>query len=775
MQAKNKGRTINTCFSKLCEKAKMNLRIVCTVITQSMAPSEGEGRRTSVIVTKKLFFTLLSFLLGLSRLNVGMNPFATACFCASGRWQTIYCFVGAVASLPFYGKYAFFNFLCLFLCFLIRKSVTKGKFDEKMSQKLVCAFLTSLTVGFCNLLCGKINASNIFSYAVYVALCTFCTYLFEKSLYAKRSRVSDGMFTLSVYSLCVCLVPALSRMSFSFFDTALLYCALVTMYLSKLRGPVYGCVCGFVTGFACQNPLLSAPLGIGGLVIGYTYCKNKALSCVSFCASCFFASIYVLGKTALFATLLPLVVSSFAFLLFGEYLPDIFSFGVKKFSVKESEKSDESFEKVSDSLSGLSGIIYKFAEHMKMPSGTETCALVDKALDEVCSSCSMNNFCYAKKECDYKKVRENVSSLLHKGALSEDTLSKLFLNKCIKTKQLCERINADFCELNFLTMKSNRTQTVASMYNSMSHLLKDTNENAKRKTFRDKNLEEKISSALKNVGVEFSFVTAFGKRSKNICVHGVRADKIPLSGEDLTSYLSDFCKIKLSEPSFDISDSADMVMKFTRDEIVSLEYAQCSLTKSENDVCGDTASFFESDNGKFYALIADGMGSGKSAAATSRLACAFLERMLCCDSAKNICLEMLNNLLLSKNDETFTSVDLLEIDKLTSNATFIKAGSAPSFVLRKNHLYKICSETPPVGIIPTFCAESTKFNLERGDVIFMVSDGVVQSDDDGAWLSELIHLDSKNEPALLASKLIERAGCINERQDDATSCVIRVI
>ena len=118
---------------------------------------------------------------------------------------------------------------------------------------------------------------------------------------------------------------------------------------------------------------------------------------------------------------------------------------------------------------------------------------------------------------------------------------------------------------------------------------------------------------------------------------------------------------------------------------------------------------------------------------------------------------------------------MLEIDKLNATAYFVKAGAAPSFVLRRNHLYKISSETPPVGIIPAFSAESTRFGLEKGDVIFMVSDGVIQSDADAVWLSELISEESDYEPALLASRLIERSKQAGDRNDDASACVIKVL
>lgn len=43
---------------------------------------------------------------------------------------------------------------------------------------------------------------------------------------------------------------------------------------------------------------------------------------------------------------------------------------------------------------------------------------------------------------------------------------------------------------------------------------------------------------------------------------------------------------------------------------------------------------------------------------------------------------MLNKVLMAKKDEVFTTVDLIEIDKLTGEATLVKAGAAPSYLLR---------------------------------------------------------------------------------------------
>ena len=490
-----------------------------------------------------------------------------------------------------------------------------------------------------------------------------------------------------------------------------------------------------------------------------------------------FCHIYLLGTEKLHIFLAFTFSSSLIFLAVNRYLPDIFSNSeaVSQKAQKHNVKKVQSeFDRVSDSLTGLSSVICKFAEHMKAPSSVETAKIIDKAFDMVCATCSMSNLCYAKRECNYEAARDKIISGLISSPLKEEELSHLLLDKCIKSNQICDSINKNYSELYFMTMKSNRTQTVGGLYNSMSHLMKNTAERESKSKERDTRLEKAIGEALKKIGIPFSYINVYGKRGKTAYIHGIRADKIPCSCKDLCGYLSQECRLSFSEPTFDISDSADMVMKFSRDTILSVEYAQCCRAKDDESVNGDTTSFFETDEDYFYTVIADGMGSGKTAAATSRLSCVFLEKMLSAGTAKNICIEMLNNLLLSKNDEAFSGIDLLEIDKLTGSAYFIKAGAAPSFVLRKNRLYKICSETPPVGIIPSFSAESTRFTLEKGDIIIMVSDGVISSDSDALWLSELIRLDTGNEPALLASELIEKSKEFGARGDDASACVIRI-
>ena len=168
------------------------------------------------------------------------------------------------------------------------------------------------------------------------------------------------------------------------------------------------------------------------------------------------------------------------------------------------------------------------------------------------------------------------------------------------------------------------------------------------------------------------------------------------------------------------------------------------------------------------------MGSGREAALTSRLCGIFLKKMLAAGNSKPVAMEMLNNFIRSKNTECFSTVDLLEIDLLNGCASFIKSGAVASFVMREDKLFRIASNTMPVGITKEINAEEVKFELKDGDVIVMVSDGVGQSTEDTVRVSNILTYSWENDLKKMADKILYNARATSTRSDDISVGIIRV-
>ena len=117
---------------------------------------------------------------------------------------------------------------------------------------------------------------------------------------------------------------------------------------------------------------------------------------------------------------------------------------------------------------------------------------------------------------------------------------------------------------------------------------------------------------------------------------------------------------------------------------------------------------------------------------------------------------------------------MLQIDQLSGESLFIKSGAAPSYILREGSLFKVASNTMPIGITREMNAEEIKFTLHHDDVVIMTSDGVAQSFDDSIWLTELICTQWEDDLQIMADKIREQAEQRNLHRDDITVGVIRV-
>lgn len=199
-------------------------------------------------------------------------------------------------------------------------------------------------------------------------------------------------------------------------------------------------------------------------------------------------------------------------------------------------------------------------------------------------------------------------------------------------------------------------------------------------------------------------------------------------------------------------------------------------SKTGYNVSGDTVIYFEREN-KFFVILCDGMGSGDDAMHQSRLTARLFEKFLKAGFDKETSLRMINSALALKADqESFSTVDILEIDTETGESEFLKIGSAQSFIKRKKEIGVISSKSLPVGILDNIEAEPIRCKVEIGDIIVMVSDGVseagcgvLKSD----WIKKLLLLE-KRKPWEVADLIIEGAKARAKFSDDMTCCVIKI-
>lgn len=218
-----------------------------------------------------------------------------------------------------------------------------------------------------------------------------------------------------------------------------------------------------------------------------------------------------------------------------------------------------------------------------------------------------------------------------------------------------------------------------------------------------------------------------------------------------------------------------MTVRCSERERFEVETGWAQRKKEGQAVSGDQQSRFLTEDGRAVMMLADGMGSGESAAAVSADALALIGRFAkagcsLCESARAVA-----PMLAARLEERgFTTLDLLEIDLFSGRCALTKYGAAPTWLLSGGRARKLESRALPAGLeagAPP--PEPDYFTLREDCRILMVSDGAADGLDE-AFLLEYLRLHpGADDPEELARGLVDRPAP-EDAPDDRTALVVSV-
>lgn len=124
--------------------------------------------------------------------------------------------------------------------------------------------------------------------------------------------------------------------------------------------------------------------------------------------------------------------------------------------------------------------------------------------------------------------------------------------------------------------------------------------------------------------------------------------------------------------------------------------------------------------------------------------------------------------------ETLSTIDIAKIDLYTGRVEFFKAGSASSFVSLDGIVAEVSSHSLPVGILQGIQFDRRIAILNDGDLLLMMSDGVLTPDPD--TVKHYIEAHQEESISDLADGLIAfaKANAEDGRFDDLSVLAIRL-
>ncbi len=698
-------------------------------------------------------------------------------------------FSGVLVSSAFVGQNGFFYLLAYLIFFLTRAGISGGRMDEGNLARVTFSAFASAGLGLLLAAIDGFELRAVFA-AVSGGIITpvfsylLCGFYMEigsgemgEGLSSKRRVYAQGAnFALAYLFLYTLREVQVVTVSLSF-----VLAVVFTLCLARSRGALYGAAAGMIGGMAQLSPEVAPALAVAGFFSGlfFEYSSYVAMM-ISFVAACGYC-MYTEGLERFGFFTADYLCALAIFFPLSYFLP-----GEKVRQQKKADAKPEPFRaegvkaarqklrSMSEAFSSLSEVFYTVGNTIKKPKLSDSSRLVSDCCAMVCTQCALSGVCWGSRQASSVDTTARIAAkLLADGKVEEEDFGEPFRSSCISLRELAELINRRFGELNGSFLKNNKTRLLAGEYSSVSRLLKSTAGELDRELDYNPALESIAEKALKNLGISYRRVAVFGNRELKIDVYGVSLERVQHCAEKILQVFGDAFSCRFAGPDFTMLEES-VIMRLQKTRVLSLECAKSGCTKKGESVSGDHAGFFETAQNYFYTLICDGMGSGREAAFTSRLAAIFIEKLMHCATPKNVTLEMLNAFLMSKTDETFTTVDLLEIDLLSGEAHFIKAGAAASYVLRGDRLRRIESRTPPAGVLTSMCAEQTTLRLLPGDFVILLSDGVEEGEEGG----ELITLLSENNfenAGTLCDRIFSFAREKGGGRDDLSVSVVKVM
>lgn len=452
---------------------------------------------------------------------------------------------------------------------------------------------------------------------------------------------------------------------------------------------------------------------------------------------------------------------------------------------------------VSDRLTKLGGLLAEMgrtfavagaARGDKREQGSDMGSVVESLALRLCSRCPGYRKCWEDHLYQtYKEVVDFVNGGRVKGELRDADMPLPLRQRCLRPSQLTQTLHGILVEreerLRWQARLEGQINVVPAQLQGVASLLEGLADQVRVEIGRSDEIQVILADGLREMRVPADVVEVRPQGTEGrfdiLIERQTPCDRIGLWREQVTRVVTRALGTEYVVWQETCSQDGHCALRFVPRPPYCIDQASLSIPK-EDDISGDTFHTVDLVDGRVAMLLSDGMGSGPQAALQSETAVGLLATLLETGFDLRSAVRSVNSLLLMRStEETFATLDAVVIDQFTGGASFLKVGSAPSFLVRGSEVQVIRSNTLPVGIVQQVDVGVERWQLEPGDVIVLVTDGLLDSVALGAdqeeWLAGVLHEVGERPARQVLEAVLHRAAEATQGQwgDDATIAVIR--
>lgn len=757
-----------------------------------------------------LSYFLAAFLVGRVMMINLMAPFGIAFLTAvivSEKRRVI--FLSALGTflgyLSMYGNVKYLSMYCTISATLsivgyLLKDISKNK---KTTLLFSCIFIEIL---FYKFLIAKFSFSVALFNSFFEVLCIFPLYFIInysiiciKELRTRHLYSSEEIISMAVTaSFVISGTWGISVYGASFRNIIALSFVLILGYVKgSAQGAASGVVMGAIIGISSSEMITYiAVYGLCGLISGVFRETGKYMSVCSYLVTFLILKLYsnigpqfkmieILVSCAIFIAIPKKVYKDMEIELDWqkkrEYQKENYAEKIKAVLVDRLE----SFAQV---LTHMSSTLEKLADNDKLAMKNKSSALVENLEDRVCSNCSMRTLCWKRE--GYNTYNMFVEIIQNYQA-NKKVIPVELERKCIKRTILMDNTQDIVNNYIISEMWRNRlsecrelmSSQIGNMSGSVSEIVDEFNTDIKF----NPEIENDIRRILTKNKVHYRDIFCFNNKNNHLiikmsmdacggrqkCIKEVLPFVNNVTGK-LMCVSEDGCKI----------DTQMKTCNITFEETPKFHVAAYAnrVCKDGEEYNGDSYTCVNLPDGSYMTIISDGMGSGPQARKESSAAVELIEKFTKSGFNKLTAINTVNSIMSIKftEDEKFSTLDLNSIDLYKGEADFMKVGAVASFIKREDTIDVIKSKTLPIGVLDKPDIETISRRVLNGDFIIMVSDGILDYNNEVAgsceWMIKFLKNIKCNDPKEISEKIMEKAKELSKGKikDDMTVIVERI-
>ena len=610
--------------------------------------------------------------------------------------------------------------------------------------------------------------------------------LFLLSDKGEREKYNIIFFQLSSLMLLFFISLSLARVSLFGISFSYIFSSVVTLLVAKRFGALRGMATGFVSALGVSGTL-SVSFALAGLGAGIMFGFGVGYAIIAGGAALSAWSIYSSSLSGFLSTFPEYVIAA------SISLPLLKKIGIEETVEKAEPAPDKtsedmvgtmalayqnkysgSLDSLEVALTSLSGIIRSYSKiGGDFLSHSEYRSVVISVAERYCGECTGVGLCSREsiRPCikNADKIAEKLATGLKINADDVNTDTEF----CQMADEVAEAINKEAAMREQESYRLKNTDSLADEYELISKLINSARAHDDAERSVDDSLTDTLCKLFSECGFENGTIRAFGERRRHFILAGEDEDGSKITSKELRKGIEDSLGVKLATPEYFRRDKM-VLMECDIQRAFAVKIATATRQGSKDEISGDTVASFESSDDRFFSLISDGMGSGEVAKETSGFVAEFMRAALDIGAAKETVLHMLNHTIRSQREECSATVDLFEVDLLTGEAIFIKSGAAPSYVKRDSSIFRIRSQTAPIGLLGSIDTEKIKVEIRPGDYVIMLSDGIADSMEDAPWLLLMLGKPPMKSLEEYAEAILEEAIKNSKGSDDMSVVVMKI-